>query len=162
LTIPSLTGIIVPVRQYKERTMSGILKISEASVLALHAMINIATKREEMATNAEIAEFLNASENHLSKVLQRLTKAGLVKSIRGPKGGFVLGKDSSEITIREIYELFEGPMASSKCLMQSPVCGNNCVFGDLLTRINHMVIDFMTETRLSDSVEKLGKGTFSR
>ena len=137
--------------------MSGILKISEASVLALHAMIYIALKKDDMATNAEIATFLNASDNHLSKVLQRLTKAGLVKSIRGPKGGFILGRDSTEISIREIYELFEGSMNSNGCLMQTPVCGHNCVFGDLLARMNHMVIDFMTGTRLSDAAEKLGK-----
>lgn len=138
--------------------MSGLLKISEASVLALHAMIYIAVKNEDMATNSEIAEFLNASENHLSKVLQRLTKAGLVKSIRGPKGGFVLGRDSSEITVREIYELFEGAMDTGDCLMRTPVCGNNCVFGDLLTRVNAMVTEFMTATTLGDAVDKYGKG----
>lgn len=140
--------------------MSSLLKISEASVLAIHAMIYIAMKKDDLATNAEIAEFLNASENHLSKVLQRLTKAGLVKSIRGPRGGFVLGKNSSDITIREIYELFEGAMEPDGCLMQTPVCGHNCIFGDLLHRMNHMVIDFMSGTKLSDAAEKLGKGIY--
>jgi Rrf2 family protein len=138
--------------------MSGLLKISEASVLALHAMIYIAVKNEDMATNSEIAEFLNASENHLSKVLQRLTKAGLVKSIRGPRGGFVLGRDSSEITVREIYELFEGTMESGSCLLRTPVCGNRCVFGDLLSRVNATVTEFMTTTTLRDAVNKYGKG----
>ncbi len=140
--------------------MSGFLKISEATVLALHAIIYIAiaVKKGELATNGEIAGRLNASENHLSKVLQRLTKAGLVKSVRGPKGGFILGRDSTEITIREIYELFEGTVDSSGCLLQTPVCGDNCVFGDLLVRMNRMVIDYMSGTKLSDAVDKIGKG----
>ena len=138
--------------------MSVLLKISEASVLALHAMIYIALKQDEMATNAEIAKTLNASDNHLSKVLQRLTKAGLVTSVRGPKGGFILGRDSSEIFIREIYELFEGPMDSNGCLLRTPVCNNHCVFGDLFSRVNTMVIDFMSGTKLGDAVENYRKG----
>jgi Rrf2 family protein len=141
--------------------MSGLLKISEASVLALHAMIFIAVRKDGMATNGEIAEFLHASENHLSKVLQRLTKAGLVKSIRGPRGGFILGKEPEEITLREIYELFEGAMSTHSCLLDTPVCGNACVFGDLLSTMNTLAIDFMTSTKLSDAVETMGKGAFT-
>ncbi len=132
--------------------MASLLKISEASILAIHAMIYIAAKRDGMATNAEIAGFLNASENHLSKVLQRLTKAGLAKSIRGPKGGFILGKETNLITLREIYEIFDGTMNSHSCLLETPVCGNMCVFGDLLTKMNTLVIDFMTGTKLSEAV----------
>lgn len=135
--------------------MSGLLKISDASVLALHAMIYIALKQDEVSTNAEIAEFLSASENHLSKVLQRLTKAGLVKSVRGPHGGFVLGREPEKVSLREIYELFEGTMDSGNCLLQTRVCGNNCVFGDLLSRMNHMVIDYMSKTTLTDAANTL-------
>ncbi len=140
--------------------MSGLLKISDASVLALHAMIYMAKRKDGVATNGEIAEFLNASENHLSKVLQRLAKAGLVKSIRGPRGGFILGKNPETVTLREIYELFEGAMNMNSCLLETPVCGSACVFGDLLSKMNAMVIDFMTNTKLSDAANKLEKGIF--
>jgi Rrf2 family protein len=138
--------------------MSTLFKISEASILALHAMIFIAANEEELATNSKIAEVLNASENHLSKVLQRLTKAGLVKSIRGPKGGFVLGRDSSEINIREIYELFEGMIEPNKCLLHTPICNKNCVFGSLLSDVNTLVIDFMSNTKLNNAVTTYRKG----
>jgi len=138
--------------------MSGIMKISEATVLALHALIVIAAKENGMATNFQIAEFLHASDNHLSKVLQRLTRAGLVRSIRGPHGGFVLGRDPKDIQLREVYELFEGPLHQNHCLLETPVCGESCVFGDLLANMNKLFIDFMTRTTLSDAVEKVGKG----
>jgi Rrf2 family protein len=138
--------------------MSGLLKISEAAVLALHSLMYIAVKGGETVTNSEIAGFLHASENHLSKVLQRLTKAGLVKSLRGPKGGFVLGRGGDTITLREVYELFEGAINTNTCLLKTPVCGEACVFGGLLVNINTLVIDFMTQTKLDDAVEKIGKG----
>ena len=140
--------------------MSGVLKMSEAAVLAFHALIYIAAHEEGFVTNAEIASVLHASEAHLSKVLQRLVKAGLVKSIRGPRGGFVLKKDSDAITLRDIYELFEGSLEHDVCLLEEPVCGNNCVFGDLLTKVNDLVREYMTNTRLKDAVEKSKKGVF--
>ncbi len=138
--------------------MSGIIKISEATVLALHALIVIATKENGMATNADIAVFLHASDNHLSKVLQRLAKAGLVKSVRGPHGGFVLGREPGDISLREVYEIFEGPLRAEHCLLETPVCGDTCVFGDLLANMTSLFIGFMTNTSLRDAVEKIGKG----
>ncbi|MDP2983599.1 MAG: Rrf2 family transcriptional regulator [Candidatus Latescibacter sp.] len=138
--------------------MSGVLKMSEAAVLAFHAMIYIAVRETGFVTNAEIASALRASEAHLAKVLQRLSKAGLVKSIRGPRGGFILGKDSGAITLRDIYELFEGSMEHDMCLLEAQVCGNNCIFGDLLIHVNDRVREYMTNTLLKDAVEKSKKG----
>lgn len=138
--------------------MSGVLKMSEAAVLAFHAMIYIAVRETGFVTNAEIASALHASEAHLAKVLQRLVKAGLVKSIRGPRGGFILGKDSGAITLRDIYELFEGSLERDVCLLDAQVCGNNCIFGDLLINVNDRVREYMTNTRLKDAVEKSNKG----
>jgi Rrf2 family protein len=138
--------------------MSGFLKMSEAAVLAFHALIYIASHEEGFVTNAEIASSLHASEATLSKVLQRLAKAGFVNSIRGPRGGFVLGKDSGEITLREIYELFEGSLEKDTCLLEEPICEGRCVFGDLLINLNVMVRDYMTHTRLKDAVDKSKKG----
>ena len=134
--------------------MSGLIKMSEAAVLAFHSMIAVASQENRMVTNAEIASSLNASEAHLSKVMQRLVKAGYVKSIRGPHGGFVLGKRAEEITLRDIYELFEGNMTHAVCLLETPVCGNNCVFGELLAQVDDMVSGYMTNTTLRDASEK--------
>lgn len=140
--------------------MSSVLKMSGATVLAFHALIYIAVNEDGFVTNAEIASALHASEATLSKVLQRMVKTGLVKSIRGPRGGFVLGKDSSATTLRDIYELFEGSLEQDACLLEEPICGGRCVFGDLLINLNDMVREYMTNTRLKDAVDKLKKGVF--
>jgi len=73
--------------------MSNILRISEAASIALHAMIILASKQEELVSVKDIASQLEISGNHLSKVLQRLVKAELVISIKGSKGGFKLVKN---------------------------------------------------------------------
>jgi Rrf2 family protein len=134
--------------------MSEILKISEAAVLAFHAMVAIAAQEDGIVTNAEIASAIQASEAHLAKVMQRLVKAGFIKSVRGPHGGFVLGKDASEIFLKDIYELFEGSLEFKSCLLEKPVCGNNCIFGELMIRVNEIVHDFMINKRLKDVIGK--------
>ncbi len=67
--------------------MPGILNISEATSLAIHAMIYIEANSNRKVSTKEIAVEFDASEAHLSKVLQRLVRSGYVKSVRGPKQG---------------------------------------------------------------------------
>jgi Rrf2 family protein len=135
--------------------MSGLLKISEAAVLAIHSLVCIAIRGGEPATNSEIAAALDASENHLSKVLQRLAKNGFVRSHRGPRGGFVLGKDPADISLRELYELFDGAVDSNACLLGTPVCNGRCMFGGLLDDMQSLVLNYMEHTSLKDAVNKL-------
>ena len=68
--------------------MPTMLKISEAATLALHTAFFLVTNPDRRLTTREMASTMGASEAHLSKVLQRLVHAGLVESVRGPKGGF--------------------------------------------------------------------------
>ena len=81
--------------------MANLLKVSEAASLALHSMVLIAEKSPKLISARAMAERLNVSEAHLSKVLQRLGRDGLVRSIRGPGGGFTLLKKPEEVTESE-------------------------------------------------------------
>jgi len=130
--------------------MSNVVKVSEAASLALHTVVLLAAYPKRIFSTKDISSALHASEAHLSKVLQRLGKAGLVNSIRGPKGGFVLSRSSDEITLLEVYEAIEGPLASSSCLFHTPVCGGqNCILGGLLSPVNQMVRNHLSKTKLS-------------
>ncbi len=131
--------------------MSGFFRISEATILALHAMIYISNHPDRMVSTKEIAEFHYASEAHLSKVMQRLVKAGFIKSVRGPKGGFEVIKEPCKISFLELYELFEGPPDLKKCLLVTKVCAENeCIFGNLLNDLNSIVMNYMANTTLND------------
>lgn len=131
--------------------MSGILRISEAAVLALHAMIHMAKHPDRRVSTHEIAEAYHASENHLSKVLQRLVHAGYVESIRGPKGGFAMATKAGDVALIDLYELFDGPLIINNCLFDIPVCTNSeCAFGPLLGDLNSMVRNYLVNTKLRD------------
>jgi Rrf2 family protein len=127
--------------------------ISEAANLAIHAMTYLASQKESKpVSTAQVAENYGVSEAHLSKVFQRLTKAGLVKSIRGPRGGFILANNPALITLREIYETMDGPLSrKNHCLLGKRTCGlKTCIFGDLLQDIYQQVTDYFSEMTLSD------------
>jgi len=135
--------------------MSNILKVSEAASLAIHATLIMASRAGESVSNKQIATMMDASEAHLAKVLQRLVRVGLVKSARGPKGGFVLAKVPADTTVLEIYEAVEGPLDAVTCLLDHPICGggNKCFMSDLLPGLGGQVKDYLAHTRLSVLVE---------
>ena len=142
--------------------MADILKISDATALALHSMTLLATESDGQSTTAEIATMFDVSRHHLAKVHQRLTKAGLIESRRGPSGGVGLAKDPSTITLLEIYEVMEGPMICNPCLFGKEVCPRpQCVLGVLLPGLARQVRDYFNETSLAQlaSESNWGKQT---
>lgn len=134
--------------------MASVLRVSNAAAMAMHAMVLLADSLERLMSTHEIATALDVSEAHLSKVLQRLTKAGLVEATRGPKGGFGLAAGVENTSLLKVYEAIEGPLAADDCLLATSICGGeNCVFGDLLVRINNEVREYLAATKLTDATK---------
>lgn len=130
--------------------MQNILKISDAASLALHTTALLAAVPDKLMSTGEFASMLKVSEAHLSKVLQRLVKSRIVKSVRGAKGGFTLAKSGDEISLLDIFEAIEGPFQPSNCLLESRVCGGkDCILGGLLEQLNTSVKEYLTKTKLS-------------
>lgn len=131
--------------------MSSTLRISEAASLALHSMVLLAAKPDRPLTTHEVAGELRVSEAHLSKVFQRLSRAGLVTSTRGPGGGFVLAKAADTISLLEVYETIDGPLTGQDCLLGDPTCqGKTCLLGGLVKAVNEQMRNYLTTTRLAD------------
>lgn len=119
--------------------MAKIFSMSEAASIAIHGMVLIA--RNENGINAvKIAEQTGFSKNHISKVAQRLVKDDLVKSVRGPAGGFTLKKQPADITLLDIYQSIEGPLEITDCPLANEICHfDQCLMGNI---INNMTIEF--------------------
>lgn len=130
--------------------MGNVLKISEAATIGLHAMTVMASKNGELVSVKEISDKLEISYNHLSKVLQRLVKAELVRSIKGFGGGFKLAKNVDTITFLEIYEAIDGRFKPTKCLLNKSKCDQQCIMGGFVSSINKQVEDFFSQKKLSE------------
>ena len=102
---------------------SSIIRFSEAANLAIHAMVYLAWRgNHDPCPATEIAQGLQVSENHLAKVLQRLVHGGLVSSVRGARGGFVLARRPAEVTVLSILEQIDGPLPDCHCLLGNDTC----------------------------------------
>ena len=130
--------------------MPDLIRMSEATALALHTMAVVA-QRDEPTSTARIAEELRASEAHLSKVLQQLVRVGLLGSKRGPSGGYSLAKQVEKISLLHVYEALEGPFRQDGCLFAEPVCSQaECVLGDLVEQLRRKAYDHLASTSLRD------------
>lgn len=130
--------------------MSRIVHLSEAASIGLHAMVLIA-QSDTLVKVTDIARITGASKNHLSKVMQRLVKDEMIKSTRGPAGGFLLNKSASDITLLDIYESIEGLLVNTGCPLGKQVCPfNKCITGGIVKK---MTADFITYFK-SQTLEK--------
>ncbi|MCX7847471.1 MAG: Rrf2 family transcriptional regulator [bacterium] len=139
--------------------MACLLRISEAASLAIHTVVYLAAHPERLVSTKEIARVLHASDAHLSKVLQRLARVGLVRSIRGPHGGFTLLKAPGKIALLEVYEAIEGPINSSVCLLEQPACKQGrCVMGTILREIYQEVEKYLARTTIANLKDIFASG----
>ena len=132
--------------------MSSFLSISGAASLALHAMsyISIHSDGKPVSTK-EVAQHFKVSEDHLHKVFQRLTRARLAETVRGPRGGFRIAGDPGNISLLDIFEAIEGPLDPNCCLLESMACNYNmCIFSGVINSVNTQLKTYLETTSLSD------------
>lgn len=84
---------------------------------AIKAVIYLASKFEsgENAGIKEIAEFIDASEHTIGKLLQTLVRQGIVNSVKGPAGGFYISKEQRKQPIINIVEAIDGKQVFKEC-----------------------------------------------
>jgi Rrf2 family protein len=110
--------------------MGGTMRISTSSRYGVRAMFDIAYHGRGQATQIkDISRRQNISQRYLEQILNKLLKAGLLKSRRGPIGGYWLSKEPSQITVLDIINAAQGPIVPVACLNEEkrncevfPVC----------------------------------------
>ena len=99
--------------------------LTRACEYAIQASIYLARKPEEEYTLIrEISEGLDIPHYFLGKIMQNLVKAGILLSLKGPRGGLALSKKSTEITIMDIVTTIDGPDFNTNCIMGFKKCGD--------------------------------------
>jgi len=104
--------------------MQHVLRISRKIDYGLRAMIYLASISHEVVVPfREIARQMMVPEDFLAKILKTLVDQRLVKSTRGPHGGYALAKPASDISFLDVIEAVEGPIAINVCLDGDDPCG---------------------------------------
>ena len=97
--------------------MQHVLRISRKIDYGLRAMIYLASiSPDTVVPFREIARQMLVPEDFLAKILKTLVDEGLVKSTRGPHGGYALARRAEDISFLEVIEAVEGPIALNVCL----------------------------------------------
>ncbi len=131
--------------------MPGILKVSEAVSLAIHAVDFLIKNGSRQASTREIASALQCSGFHLSKVLQSLVKTGILESVRGPSGGYRVSLKGKESSLLNVFEAIEGPLDFKACIFDEPVCKkSNCIFNGFVESINKQFKEYMSSRKVGD------------
>jgi Rrf2 family cysteine metabolism transcriptional repressor len=143
------------------------MMFSTKAEYGVRVMVELARRAgEEPIPLAEIAERGGLPLAYLEHLVARLRKAGLVDSRRGSRGGYLLARSPTEITMAEVVEALEGSIAPIECISEgsdgSIVCsrethpGHACPTKQLWTRVRFSIVRTLQEMTLADLV--LGPG----
>jgi Rrf2 family protein len=133
------------------------MKISTKIRYGTRAMLELASHYGEGPIELkEIAKKENISLKYLEQVINPLRAAGLVKSIRGSKGGYSLAKPPSEICLYDVVETLEGPLDLLECLRDPKVCQKvpSCVTRDIWQEVSEAISKIFYSVTLEDMVNR--------
>jgi len=106
---------------------------------------------------ADIAERQEISLSYLEQLFGKLRKKGLVKSVRGPGGGYTLGREAGHLRIADIIMAVDEPISTTRCAPGAPQgCHQNnsrCLTHDLWHSLGTLIQTFLSEVTLKDICE---------
>lgn len=133
------------------------MKISTKIRYGARAMLELASHYGEGPIELkEIAKKENISLKYLEQVINPLRAAGLVKSIRGSKGGYALAKPPTEICLYDVIETLEGPLTLVECLRDSKVCQKipSCVTREIWQEVSEAISKIFFSVTLEEMVHR--------
>lgn len=136
------------------------MRLSTKGRYGARAMLDLALNSGEgPILLRDIARRQEVSEKYLEHSITALRKAGLVRSIRGARGGYVLAKLPSQIRLSEIMEVLEGSMAPVECVDDPQVCqrAQLCVTRDIWAKMKEAIDNILESITLQDMVERHSK-----
>jgi Rrf2 family protein len=134
------------------------MQITRSGEYGLRGLLFLAQHpSEKMVLVSEISKNQNIPETFLAKIFQRLSKAGLLRSSRGLRGGFSLGKPAGRITMREVIEAIEGPIALNRCLVREGECEEeeDCPIHRVWEQAQQCVVEILDRTTMEDLVQMI-------
>jgi len=136
------------------------MKISTKIRYAARAILELASHYGEGPIELkEIAKKENISLKYLEQVIIPLRSAGLVKSVRGSKGGYSLAKSPSEICLNDLVEILDGPVNLIECVRDPKACQKSsfCVTRDIWKELSEAIYKIFHSITLEEMVNRKKK-----
>ncbi len=129
------------------------MQVTRASEYAMLGLLALARRPEGAVAMVDaLAQEEGVPATFLGKIFQSLAKAGIVKSARGSGGGFSLLRPASAITVLEVIEAVEGPIAFQRCLEPEADCTHmgGCALCGLFTEAQDRVKEVFARTSVAE------------
>lgn len=133
------------------------MRLSTKSRYGTRAVLDIALHgRNGPVTLKEMSRRQEVSRKYLGQIINHLLTAGILESIRGPQGGYVLSRPPDSIRLGEIIRALDGSVAPSRCVDNPGVCERNakCVTREVWTQVKESVESVIDETTIADLVAR--------
>ncbi len=111
---------------------------------------------QEITTMKELARRQDIPEKYIWHILRPLVVAGLVKTARGPAGGYALARPPADITVHDVLEPLEGPAIFIECLADLEACDKteDCAARDMWGEVGRRINHALGSITLQDMVKK--------
>ncbi|MDR3752876.1 MAG: Rrf2 family transcriptional regulator [Terracidiphilus sp.] len=134
-----------------------MLKLTKKADYGLMALKYLAEHPETPALSAkDVADAYGIPAQLLAKILQRLTKTGLLKSSAGMNGGYALARDPRKISAFEVIHAIDGPLFLTSCTKGTKSCdlAPGCTIKEPLARVNETIIGVLKSISIHDLAEQ--------
>lgn len=131
------------------------MKLSTKGHYGLRAMFDLAVHYGKGPIPLKmVAERQQLSENYLEQLIATLRKAGLVNSVRGAQGGYILARRPEDITVGDIIRVLEGPIAPLDCVNEADPgdCDqfNYCISRNVWAKVRDSINEVLDSINLAD------------
>jgi Rrf2 family transcriptional regulator, iron-sulfur cluster assembly transcription factor len=137
------------------------VRLTTKGRFAVTAMIDLAlNQRQDPITLAEISERQAISLSYLEQLFAKLRRHHIVESVRGPGGGYSLGREAGKITVADIIIAVDEPIDATQCGGKQNCVGHEhgktsrCMTHDLWTSLNAKMLDFLDSVSLQDLADQ--------
>ena len=135
------------------------MRLSTKGRYAVMAMVDLAShSKGSPVALADIADRQEISLSYLEQLFGRLRKGGLVKSVRGPGGGYLLARPSNMTRVSDIILAVDEPIQTTRCTLGSPAgCHNNkgrCLTHDLWEELGNQIYLYLSSISLADVCDR--------
>ena len=134
-----------------------MLKLTKKADYGLMAMKHLAEHQDRGARSAkDVADAYGIPPEALAKILQRLVKAGLLKSLHGINGGYTLARDAGTISAFEVIRAIDGPLFITSCITVRGECdqSDRCNIREPLRKVNSSIEDVLRRIKISEMKEE--------
>ena len=141
------------------------MKLSTKGRYAIRALLDLAMHADESPVLLKtIAGRQQISLQYLEHLISPLIAAGVLRSIRGPKGGIMLARPPADIKLSEVIQLVEGPFIPAECITNPDVCDRveQCATRDILEELKQAMDGVLENTTLEDMAERQKSKTASK